>query len=61
MTDAAKVKNFRLTLDHHAREWYDKADCKTSWKENEAGIQQVFFYTRKINEESSQQMERIQV
>ena len=32
MTDAAKVKNFRLTLDHHAREWYDKADCKTSWK-----------------------------
>ena len=32
MTDAAKVKNFRLTLDHHAREWYDKADYKTSWK-----------------------------
>ena len=54
MTDTAKVKNFRLTLDHHAREWYDKADCKTSWK-------QVFLYTRKINEESSQQMERIQV
>ena len=31
MADLAKVKNFRLTLDHHAREWYDKADCKTSW------------------------------
>ena len=28
MTDAMKVRNFKLTLDHHAREWYDKADSK---------------------------------
>ena len=61
MTDIAKVKNFRLTLDHHAREWYDKAECKNILEENEARIQQVFLYTRKINDESSQQMERIQV
>ena len=28
MTNAMKVRNFKLTLDHHAREWYDKADSK---------------------------------
>ena len=52
MKDEQKVKNFRLTLDHHAREWYDKADCKGSWKKCETRIQQVLLYTRKINEES---------
>ena len=42
MTDAAKVKNFRLTLDHHAREWYDKADCKTSWKKMKLEFSRYF-------------------
>ena len=42
MTDAAKVKNFRLTLDHHAREWYDKTDCKTSWKKMKLEFSRYF-------------------
>ena len=42
MKDAAKVKNFRLTLDHHAREWYDKADCKTSWKKMKLEFSRYF-------------------
>ena len=42
MTDAAKVKNFRLTLNHHAREWYDKADCKTSWKKMKLEFSRYF-------------------
>ena len=32
MTDAMKVRNFKLTLDHHAREWYDKADSKGDYE-----------------------------
>ena len=28
MTNAMKVRNFKLTLDHLAREWYDNADSK---------------------------------
>ena len=32
MTEEDKIKNFRLTLDHLAREWYDNADCKDTWK-----------------------------
>ena len=42
MSDAAKVKNFRLTLDHHAREWYDKADCKTTWKKMKLEFSRYF-------------------
>ena len=42
MKDTAKVKNFRLTLDHHAREWYDKADCKTSWKKMKLEFSRYF-------------------
>ena len=42
MTDLAKVKNFRHTLDHHAREWYDKADCKTSWKKMKLEFSRYF-------------------
>ena len=42
MKDAAKVKNFRLTLDHHAREWYDKADCKTSWRKMKLEFSRYF-------------------
>ena len=42
MKDNQKVKNFRLTLDHHAREWYDKADCKKSWKELKLGFSRYF-------------------
>ena len=32
MTDVMKVRNFKLTLDHHAREWYDKADSKGDYE-----------------------------
>ena len=32
MTDTMKVRNFKLTLDHHAREWYDKADSKGDYE-----------------------------
>ena len=42
MKDDQKIKNFRLTLDHHAREWYDKADCKTSWKKLKLGFSRYF-------------------
>ena len=37
-----KIKNFRLTLDHHEREWYDKADCKRSWKDLKLGFSRYF-------------------
>ena len=42
MSDAAKVMNFRLTLDQHAREWYDKADCRTSWKKMKLEFSRYF-------------------
>ena len=42
MKDDQKIKNFRLTLDHHAREWYDTADCKTSWKKLKLGFSRYF-------------------
>ena len=42
MTDVVKVKNFRLTLDHHAREWHNKADCKTSWKKMKLDFSRYF-------------------
>ena len=42
MKDDQKIKNFRLTLDHHAREWYDKADCKTSWNKLKLGFSRYF-------------------
>ena len=32
MTDAMKVRNFKLTLDHLAREWYDDADSKGNYE-----------------------------
>ena len=32
MTDAMKVRNFKLTLDHFAREWYDNADSKGDYE-----------------------------
>ena len=41
MTNAMKVRNFKLTLDHLAREWYDNADSKGDYeklKETSAGI-----------------------
>ena len=47
MTDTAKVKNFRLTLDHHVREWYDKADCKTSWKKMKLEFSRYFSTQRR--------------
>ena len=37
-----KIKNFRLTLDHHAREWYDTADCKGIWKDLKLGFSRYF-------------------
>ena len=42
MKDDQKIKNFRLTLDHHAREWYDKADCKSSWEKLKLGFSRYF-------------------
>ena len=33
MTDEMRMKNFRLTLDHYAKEWYDKADGKADYKQ----------------------------
>ena len=42
MEEAQKVKNFRFTLDHHAREWYDKADCKGSWSSLKLGFSRYF-------------------
>ena len=32
MTNAMKVRNFKLTLDHLAREWYDNADSKGDYE-----------------------------
>ena len=37
-----KIKNFRLTLDHHAREWYDKADGKRTRKYFKLGFSRYF-------------------
>ena len=32
MTNAMKVRNFKLTLDHLAREWYDNAESKGDYE-----------------------------
>ena len=32
MTNAMKARNFKLTLDHLAREWYDNADSKGDYE-----------------------------
>ena len=42
MTEALKIQNFRLTLDHNAREWYDKADCKDTWENLRTQFSQYF-------------------
>ena len=42
MTEDFKIKNFRLTLDHNAREWYDKADCKDTWENLRTQFSQYF-------------------
>ena len=42
MTEELKIKNFRLTLDHNAREWYDKADCKDTWENMRTQFSQYF-------------------
>ena len=42
MTEAQKVQNFRLTLDHNAREWYDKADCKDTLENMRTQFSQFF-------------------
>ena len=42
MTEVQKVQNFRLTLDHNAREWYDKADCKDTWENMRTQFSQFF-------------------
>ena len=42
MNEAQKVQNFRLTLDHNAREWYDKADCKDTWENMRTQFSQFF-------------------
>ena len=42
MEEKQKIKNFRLTLDHHAREWYDTADCKGTWKDLKLGFSRYY-------------------
>ena len=42
MTEAQRIQNFRLTLDHNAREWYDKADCKDTWDNMRTQFSQFF-------------------
>ena len=42
MTDAMKVRNFKLTLDHHAREWYDKADSKGDYEKLKVDFSRYF-------------------
>ena len=42
MTEELKIQNFRLTLDHNAREWYDKADCKDTWENMRTQFNQYF-------------------
>ena len=42
MKEDQKIKNFRLTLDHHVREWYEKADCKDTWKKLKLGFSRYF-------------------
>ena len=42
MTEKLKIRNFRLTLDHNAREWYDKADCKDTWENMRTQFSQYF-------------------
>ena len=42
MTEAQRVQNFRLTLDHNAREWFDKADCKDTWENMRTQFSQFF-------------------
>ena len=42
MNEVQKVQNFRLTLDHNAREWYDKADCKDTWENMRTQFSQFF-------------------
>ena len=42
MTDEMRVKNFRLTLDHFAREWYDKADSKGDYKQLKVAFSRHF-------------------
>ena len=42
MTEDQRIQNFRLTLDHNAREWYDKADCKDTWENMRTQFSQYF-------------------
>ena len=42
MTDEMRVKNFRLTLDHFARKWYDKADSKGDYKQLKVAFSRHF-------------------
>ena len=42
MTEGQRIQNFRLTLDHNAREWYDKADCKDTWENMRTQFSQFF-------------------
>ena len=55
MTDAMKVRNFKLTLDHHAREWYDKADSKGDYERMKVEISRHF--STQVHQKSSYQVE----
>ena len=42
MTNAMKVRNFKLTLDHLAREWYDNADSKGDYEKLKGAFSRHF-------------------
>ena len=42
MTEELKIQNFRLTLDHNVREWYDKTYCKDTWENMRTQFSQYF-------------------
>ena len=42
MTDEMRMKNFRSTLDHFAREWYDKANSKADYKQMKVAFSRHF-------------------
>ena len=48
MNEFQKINNFRLILSH-AREWYDKADCKVSLKGLKLGLSRYFWKEFKFN------------
>ena len=56
------MTNFKLTLDHLAREWYNQTGKKkTSWESLTTDFSRYFFYSRKVHEKPALPVEQIQV